>query len=93
MIRYEPKLRDIQAEADWDHASLRIDNEKKIASIFIPKLRVRTGGLTLTIGQGVDSFPLVENRQTPSKLFRSGWHNMYYEVLDVAQKVFVIGFK
>ena len=83
-----------RVEADWDNASIAIDQQAQRATVSIPNLHFVTDNLNMRVGTASDSFPFMEGHPVQTGLMRLGnGPNMFYEILDTKNEIFVIGFK
>jgi hypothetical protein len=99
-IVYQPRLKDFKVEADWEHATLGIkDNVLELSipsfgfEVFANGHTGRGNRISATIRLPANaSASLIENKAISLPAF-PGLPKMYFDILDLADKIFLIGFR
>jgi Ca2+/Na+ antiporter len=92
-IVYEPRLKEAELSFDWDKVSLEINQNSGYAKFILRDVYVSTGGLTMQINRLEEMIPLTIGSEVPTKLFHTQGPKMFYKLVDVERKIFVVGMR
>jgi len=96
-LRYEPsksKLDGVEIRSDWGDASLDIDLKTQMAKLMLPKIiytNPKRAVWEFISASNTETFSFSEKKPILSALGPS--MQMYIEILDPTNRVFVVGFK
>jgi hypothetical protein len=87
-----PKMPDGEIRGDWDNTRVAIDTTNRTAQIFVPYVYVSNRAVRAWTMEGnTERFFFTEDQNTLQ--LSGGIPNMFYQVLNATNAIFVMGFK